>query len=108
MNSTRMNLVYSIGTLILLLAGNVHAQSVYVKSPYSWSPANFATYHVNDNLGPYSLAATQQQWENAIDSAATEWNYAGANFRFIKGSDVDYGPQFVPSSNVSQLGYYLQ
>ena len=83
----------------LFFAPNVLAQC-YLWYGDKWSGSSVA-YHINSGLG--TSFATQQDYENAIDSAVSQWNRAGVNFQFNKGSDVSYDPNTEPDG-VYQLG----
>ena len=91
----------AIGFILLLSVSQLFAQ-VYLTEGWHWA-RNYVIYHVNENLGINSTA-TQQQWETAIDSAAAQWDNAGANFRFIKGTDVDWAMGSEPTGGY-QLSY---
>ena len=103
MDLTKAKFSFLFVALFLFLSHNVLGQSVYNWNGKKWAD-NSATYHVNTDLSIETV--TNQQWAAAIDSAAVEWDGAGANFRFLKGGDVTYGEQVVPSQNISVLGWY--
>lgn len=75
----------------------------YVARPWKWS-SNNVTYHINSHLAtPY---ATQTEYENAIRSAAAQWNNAGSNFRFNEGAQVSYDAGQEPAG-VFQVGWLI-
>ncbi len=78
----------------------------YIYSGARW-PANTynVTYHINSGLS--SAFATHQDFENAIDSGAAQWNNAGALFQFNKGNDVNYDRGNEPY-NINQVGFYIK
>ena len=104
MNLRSFKLTWTFIFFALLYSPWIFAQC-YVANGVRW-PANASTvtYHINSGLA--TSFATQQDYENAIDSAAAQWDNAGANFKFAKGSDVNYSQGNEPS-DISQVGYYI-
>ncbi len=51
--------------------------------------------------------ASQQDYETAIQSAASQWNNAGAYFQFSQGSDVSYNKGNEPDG-IYQVAWYFE
>ncbi len=106
MNSHRLSLICRVSvSFTILLASSIIAQSQCYLSYYGWKwPTNNVTYHINSGLG--TVLATQQEYETAIRSAASQWNDAGSNFQFAEGDEVAYEKGF-EASGIYQVGYYV-
>ncbi|MCL5020426.1 MAG: matrixin family metalloprotease [Bacteroidetes bacterium] len=70
---------------MLLFVPSLYAQYNYQYQGVRWN-GNSVTYHIYNDMS--TIYATQQDFENGIDSAAAQWNNAGAYFQFEKGTDV--------------------
>ena len=102
MNKKILKSIRIIIPIIILNLSNLFSQNCYIKSGQRWQ-GNSVTYHINSNLG--NAFATQQQYETAIDAAASSWSGAGSVFRFNKGDDVNYLRGQEPSG-IYQVGNY--
>ncbi|MCL5020189.1 MAG: right-handed parallel beta-helix repeat-containing protein [Bacteroidetes bacterium] len=99
----RFGLILAFGVLSSLFAASALAQC-YIWNGDKW-PGTSVTYCINSDLATND--ASEEDWTDAINSAATQWNAAGADFQFDQGSDVSYDPGTEPPG-VYQLGWYAQ
>ncbi|MFZ1080626.1 MAG: T9SS type A sorting domain-containing protein [Candidatus Kryptoniota bacterium] len=103
MNIRYLNMFFTFMLSLFLYESNIFAQC-YIWQGQRWSGSS-VTYHINSDLK--TAYATQQDYENAINSAVSQWNNAGSDFQFAQGSDVNYGPGNEPDGTY-QIGYYVQ
>ncbi|MCH7962357.1 MAG: matrixin family metalloprotease [Bacteroidetes bacterium] len=100
MNKKVLKYIWILILFIALHISKIFAQQCYIYEGQRWQ-TGLVTYHINGNLG--NAFATQEEYEFAIFTAAQTWNYAGANFEFIRGTNVYYARGEEPAG-VFQVG----